>query len=228
NAPASYIAVMGSTVYVAGQFGLIGSDPRSGLGAIDASTGLATSWDPSPDSYVVTIAVNGNTIYAGGIFTNIGGQPRNHVAALDATTGLATNWDPNADYSIDAFLVDGGTIYVGGEFTSIGGQSRLGIAALDAATGLATSWNPLPEDPISLVYGLARSGNTLYVGGEFGAMGGKAHQNLTALDLTTALATSWYPNVADGQVNTLLVNDGTVYAGGLFYSVLDTPHSFLC
>ena len=64
---------------------------------IDATTGVATAWDPNANDYVYALAVSGGTVYAGGYFTSIGGQPRNYIAALDAASGAATDWDANAN-----------------------------------------------------------------------------------------------------------------------------------
>jgi len=89
------LAVSGSTVYVGGEFGSIGGQPRNKIAALDAVTGQATAWDPNANATVEALAVSGSTVYAAGWFTGIGGQPRNNLAALDAVTGAATAWNPN-------------------------------------------------------------------------------------------------------------------------------------
>jgi hypothetical protein len=136
------IAISGNKVYVAGGFTKIGGAARNRIAALDATTGLATNWNPNANGLVKTLTVSGSTIYTGGAFTSIGGQNRNYLAALDATTGLATSWNPNPNSGVLTFAFSGNKVYVGGEFSSIGGQNRNRIAALDATTGLATSWNP--------------------------------------------------------------------------------------
>src|SRR5206468_498790 len=125
----------------------IGGAARERLAAINASTGAATSWDPSANGYIAAIAVSGSTVYAGGVFngtSSIGGADRNHIAAIDAATGNATSWNPNANGDIAALAVSGSTVYAGGNFfstSSIGGEDRNFIAALNGTTGHATSWN---------------------------------------------------------------------------------------
>lgn len=57
----SSIALVGTTLYAAGQFTMVGADARSDLAAIDTTTGLATSWAPDPDGSVATLAVSGST-----------------------------------------------------------------------------------------------------------------------------------------------------------------------
>ncbi|MFO1372338.1 MAG: PQQ-binding-like beta-propeller repeat protein [Candidatus Competibacteraceae bacterium] len=60
------LVVSGNTVYVGGEFDSIGGQARNHLAALDANTGAATAWNPSPDGYrVSTLAIAGNTVYAG-------------------------------------------------------------------------------------------------------------------------------------------------------------------
>jgi hypothetical protein len=115
----------GNTVYAAGggfqgSFTTIGGQPRNNIAALDATSGLATSWNPNANGGVSALAVSGNTVYAGvsfaGGFTTIGGQPRNNIAALDATSGLATSWNPNANDAVVTLVVSGNTVYAGGGF----------------------------------------------------------------------------------------------------------------
>ena len=68
---------------------------RNRIARLDATTGLADSFNPDAESEVFAIAVQADgKILAGGKFTNIGGQSRNRIARLDATTGLADSFDP--------------------------------------------------------------------------------------------------------------------------------------
>ena len=193
----------------------IGGQTRNRIAALDASTGLATTWNPNASNAVNTIAINGSTVYVGGNFTSIGGQTRNRIAALDASTGLATAWNPNASNTVTTIAINGSTVYAGGTFTSIGGQTRNRIAALDAATGLATAWDPNAGSTVTVI---AINGSTIYAGGNFSSIGGQTRNLIAALDASTGLATAWNPN-AGNTVNTIAINGSTVYAGGSFTSI---------
>ena len=122
---------------------------RNRIAALDAVTGLATSWDPNSSANVGVLVPDGPTVYAAGSFFTIGGQTRLGLAALDASTGLATGWNPSPGGGVTSLIVSGPTIYAAGFFNSIGGQNRLFAAAVDATTGLATSWNPNPNNPVN-------------------------------------------------------------------------------
>jgi trimeric autotransporter adhesin len=72
---------------------------RRNLAAVDATTGLATPWNPNVfEGEVKTLATGGSVIYAGGSFEQVGvvGQAaiRFNVAAFDLGTGLVTTWSP--------------------------------------------------------------------------------------------------------------------------------------
>ena len=117
-------------ILAGGTFTSIGGQTRNRIARLDATTGLADSFDPNanPAFLVSSIAVQADgKILAGGNFTSIGGQPRNRIARLDATTGLADSFDPNADNSVASIAVQAdGKILAGGDFrsSSIGGQPR--------------------------------------------------------------------------------------------------------
>ena len=151
----------GSTVYAGGDFVSIGGQTRNYIAALDAASGLPTSWNPNADGAVYALALSDSTIYAGGDFTKIGAQStqptRNRIAALNAMdTGNATSWDPNANERVFALAVQGSTVYAGGEFTIIGGATRNRLAALND-TGNATSWDPGNLDTDGPVKALAVS-----------------------------------------------------------------------
>jgi hypothetical protein len=55
----------------------IGGQPRNRIARLDATTGLADSFDPNANSAVLSIAVQADgKILVRGFFTNIGAQPR--------------------------------------------------------------------------------------------------------------------------------------------------------
>jgi WD40 repeat protein len=158
------LAVSGSTVYVGGFFTSLSpnggtSVPRNHLAALNASTGVATSWNPNSSNAVWILTEQSGTIYAGGDFISIGGDVRNNLAAVDVSTGQLTTWNPNADNIVYALTLSGTTLYAGGNFSNIGGQNRSRIAAINTTDGTATDWNP--NVPSGTVRAIALGGSTV-------------------------------------------------------------------
>jgi trimeric autotransporter adhesin len=222
----------GNTLYVGGNFGSIGGQVRRGLAAINLTTGQATSFDPAPDSYVYALAKSGNTLYVGGAFVNIGGQEQRGLAAVDATTGALQSF-PALSFGGSAYALhaSGSTLYVGGNFNSVGGTLRTNLAALSLPGGSALlGFNAGMEDPGHTVYALARSADTLYVGGYFNFMGGVATEALAALNPTTGqnLGLNLNPtHFGNANVVSLAVNGTDLYVGGRFSTLGGSDRNYL-
>ena len=99
----------------------IGGQPRNSIARLDATTGLADSWDPDANGngvYSMAVQADGK-ILVGGDFTHIGGQTRNRIARLDGVTGLADSFDPNANNFVYAVAMQAdGKILAAGVFTA--------------------------------------------------------------------------------------------------------------
>ncbi len=203
-------------------FNSIGGQARNGIARLDATTGLADSFDPNASGRVHTIAVQADgKILVAGQFTNIGGQPRNYIARLDATTGAADSFNPNANDSVSTIAVQpDGKILVGGFFNganSIGGQPRNYIARLDATTGLADSFDP---NASVFVFAIAvQSDGKILAGGDFFTIGGQTRNRIARLDATTGLPDSFDPNANNSVFSIAVEADGKILVGGSFTSI---------
>ena len=101
----------------------IGGQMRNHIARLDATTGVADSFDPNANSDVYAIAIQADgKILVGGNFSganSIGGQTRNYIARFDPVTGLADSFNPNASSVIFSIAVQvDGKILAGGGFTS--------------------------------------------------------------------------------------------------------------
>jgi uncharacterized delta-60 repeat protein len=217
-------------ILVGGDFDSIGGQTRNNIARLDATTGLADSFDPNATGdpfgsvvYSIVLQADGK-ILTGGAFASIGGQPRNNIARLDPTTGLADSLDPNATgggggytrvHSI-AVPADG-KILAGGHFTLIGGQPRNNIARLDPITGLADSFNPdAPGLNIYVHSIVVQPDGKILAGGEFTSIGGQIRNRIARLDATTGSADSFDPNANDLVRSIAVQPDGKILAGGFF------------
>src|SRR6185312_12937383 len=137
-----------------------------------------------------------NAIYAGGDFTTVRGTTRHRLASIDQN-GVPTAWDPDVNGTAFTITHFGGSMYAGGAFTTVNGNKpRLGAAAFDQGVGTATSWNPrltVSSGNGGVVYALAPTLTTMYVGGIFHNVGDCA----TTCTFAPALAAV---SLADGSV----------------------------
>src|SRR5205823_1248294 len=178
----------------------IGGQTRNRIARLDASTGLADSFDPNANGGVFSIAVQADgKILAGGGFTSIGGQTRHLIARLDPTTGLAHSFAPNADAPVFRIAVEADVkVVAGGGFNSIGGQTRNRIARLDATTGLADSFDPNANATVRSI--AVQADGKILAGGDFNggnSIGGQPRNRIARLDATSGLADSFDPNATD-------------------------------
>jgi len=197
----------------------IGGQPRNRIARLDATTGLADSFDPNANNIVNSITVQaGGKILAGGFFSSIGGQPRNYIARLDATTGLADSFNPHADFPVQSIAVQAdGKILAGGFFSSIGGQPRNRIARLDATTGLADSFNPHANQN---VYSIAvQADGKILAGGDFISIGGQLRNYIARVNPDGTLDLAFNPNANEEVESVAVQADGKILLGGEFTSI---------
>ncbi len=226
-------------ILVGGNFGTIGGQARHNLARLDATNGLADSWNPNANATVVSIAVQTNgMILAGGGFSTtfgtptIGGQTRNRIARLDAVTGAADSWNPNANGGVvnsiavqaDGKILAGGQFNTGFGTATIGGQTRNYIARLDATTGAADSFDPGANLDVYTI--AVQADGKILVGGDFNdngigaiSIGGQVRNRIARLDAVTGAADSFDPN-ANNIVRSIAVqSDGKILTGGSFASI---------
>jgi hypothetical protein len=214
------MALDGTTLYIGGNFTLVGVTARQGLAAINAQTGSLLSWDPGASggtNNVYKIVPSGSNVYVFGDFTTAGGASRNRAAAISAGTGVATAWDPDVNGDVYDAVINTTTalVYMAGAFTDVGGNTRNYAAAVDLSTGSISGWDP---DADAAVQCLSLLGSTMYMGGSFTNIGGAARNKAAAVNINTSLATSWDPNL-NGTVETIYPDSFNVYLGGQFTTV---------
>jgi hypothetical protein len=233
------LLVRDDTLYVGGRFLGVGGIWRPMLAALDANSAAVLPFDAlasgvtgTGDPEVAAMSMVGDTLYVAGNFTHIGGRARVCLAALNAATGAALDWTAPSlgpwyqGYPpplCTAVAASGGALYVGGWFETVGGQNRPFATALSRETGNETGWNPRPNLG---VYALDVRGDTAYMGGMFGMVGGwKPRHHLAALDATTGAVMPWDPN-PDGYVVTALALRGDrLFVSGDFATIGGQPRS---
>ncbi len=222
-------------LYVGGLFNgasSIGGANRDRIASLNATTGLADSWNPGCSGIVQTLLFNetDQRLYVGGSFFgigSIGGQARDFIARFNADRTIDTVWDPDANSDVQSLISNGPTLFVGGGFLSFngGGLSRQRLASIDISNlapntaAVFTAWDPRLNGTVNA---MALNGNTLYAGGSFTNVntGGlnPARSRLAAFDINDNTAdneTGWDPS-ATGTVFALAIKNNIIYVGGFF------------
>ena len=175
-------------ILVGGQFTSIGGSTRNRMARLDATTGLADSFNPNADRIIGAIALQTDgKILVSGSFSFIGGQFRHHVARLNPTNGSPDSFNPEPDLfgGVASFAVQAnGAVVVGGSFTTIAGQLRDRVARLDAVTGLPDSFNPIANHIVTSI--AMQADGKILAGGHFTEMGGEPRSHIARLSNDTA------------------------------------------
>ena len=100
-----------------------------------------------------------------------------------------------------------------GALRCVAALAALGTVLLAGAQGARAAWSPLYKGVNDTVYALAVSGDEVYAGGLFTAVGGFGANRMAVWD-----GTGWSPlsSGMNNTVNALVASGGKVYAGGSF------------
>ena len=211
----------------------IGGQTRNNIARLDATTGLADSFNPNANTGVISIAVQADgKILAGGNFTSIGGQTRNNIARLDATTGLADSFDPNANSTVYSIAVQAdGKVLAGGVFTTLapnGGAAvtRNSIARLETDGRLDQTLDLSTVGSFVTATAVQPDGKIL-IGGFFTTVLGVARNHIARLNTDGTLDTAFNPNANTSVLSIAVQADGKILAGGVFNSIGGQTRRFI-
>jgi outer membrane protein assembly factor BamB len=200
------LAVAGDTVYAGGDFRAVAGVSRRGLVGLDLHSGTLRGPRHTVTGQVNALAVGSGRLFAAGRFTAVDGLPRANLAAFSLASGETVEWPVGTDDTVNALAVTGRRILVGGDFHKTRGiRSTRRLTAVDTITGmLDRSFLP---NPAMVVYGIAADADGIYAA--HGGQGGR-------LVAYAPDGTVRWVRVFDGDVQTVAMLDGTVYAGGHF------------
>ena len=167
--------------------------------------------------------ITGNTIYLGGSFTTVydtGGATvasRANLAAFDKNTGVLIGaFRADTDGQVNALAIGGGKVFVAGTFSSIKGVARNRVAAVSPVNGAVDpTFNPNANGTV-LTIAAQKDGSTVYLGGEFTAVGGTSITRLVAVRGDTGAITSpTFARVTGKAMALQLDSTGAHLAAGL-------------
>jgi hypothetical protein len=144
----SYITkliVKSNTVYVLGDFpkSIGGAYRPYGIAALDATSGLATAWNPTfLNGLVNDIAANNRDLYVAGYFSEAAGVGRNGIASFNLTTTTINDWNPDIVEDEGGFYVytiaaSDIRLSVGGGFYYVGNEPRGNYAEYELCNAVA-------------------------------------------------------------------------------------------
>ncbi|UXR65065.1 delta-60 repeat domain-containing protein [Bdellovibrio bacteriovorus] len=205
------------------------NSPEAGLMALNKTDGSVV-WQVSTSirSGFYGLAYDGSKLYGVGAFTKVGAVSRTGIAVFDENGNLLSSPAAVPTSEVSSVLYAGGYIYIGGYFNNVGGTTAYGLARYNASDlTLDTTWTPnaVNGDDLMTVRGLVHDGaDTLYVYGDFSAIGGKARTAVAAISTTGAGAVKdWDVALAAGGaddiVQAVALGGGGVFVGGKFQSI---------
>jgi PKD repeat protein len=226
-------AIVGDTVYAAGNFGTArpagvaaggaGQVARSNLLAYDIRTGvLNSSFAPAVNGQIraVTASPDGSRIYVGGDFRAVNGVTRTRIAAFSTATGqLVGAFDANVDYVVRAIVATDTTVYVGGSFTNSRGVPRGRLAAFSAANGALLGWNPNADGAVHSLL-MTPDGSKIIAGGAFQNVGGSPAYGMAAVSPVDGSRRPWNATTAirnagvNSAILSLTTDGSSIYGSG--------------
>jgi hypothetical protein len=201
------LAVSGTSVYAAGDFGHVSGMRRDAVVQIDATSGRVGSFAHSVSGAPYSLSAGNGRLYLAGSITAVDRVARANLAAFSlATGGLDNAWRPSADDAVHAISAYGTRVYVGGMFTAVnraGGTSSL--AAVSGTTGAVDRGFASRTD--AEVNAIAVDAAGVYVA--TGGQGGRA------IAYTSRGVLRWQ-RVFDGDAAAITTLNGVTYVGGHF------------
>ncbi len=139
----------------------------------------------------------------------------------------------NVLFDLQCLLLHNNILYIGGSYvTSINNQPAGDLSALNVITKVLEPWLPtVTRTNLGGVFSLCVSGNTLYFGGGFTAIGALSRNNLAAVEIGTGTIKSWdfsaaLPPTSLRAFSSILTYNNKLIIGGNFGTPgLPTQHA---
>jgi hypothetical protein len=225
------LALVGSSLYVAGLFGTFDGQAMVNFVKVDPSSGAPDpAFTVGPLGVISSLASSGTALYVGVSESGCeGAAGLGCIAKLDPTTGAADPiFAPAATTSgpVTALFFSGTSLYAGGAFQTDNGFPAQNLAKIDATTAVLdqtfTGASGLVASTSSSqpVGAFALSGSALYVGGQFTAYRGAAVSDLMKVDAASGVLDTTFTETGGTSpaVFALAAANGSVYFGGYLNS----------
>ena len=222
------LAVVGSDLYVGGDFTGTGDGTLPNLGRIVRYDTTTNTWHALPkeglNNPVYALAVSGSDLYVGGFFTQTGDGAWTNLGRIARYETTANTWNPlprqGLDHTVFALAVVASDLYVGGWFSQTGDGTLTNLGNIARYDTTANTWNELPKEGLNdMVRALAVVGSDLYVGGDFTQTGDASLTDLGYIVRYDTTDKTWHALPKEGldnHVHGLAVSGSDLYVGGSF------------
>ncbi|MDZ4668738.1 MAG: T9SS type A sorting domain-containing protein [bacterium] len=216
NGVVKAMATLGDTVFVGGQFSLVGDFFETAGAPVLRHTNMVSKNFPSINGNVDCAIPDGlGGWYVTGNFTSVGGVLRNRAARIDSNGNLLA-WNPNINGVTLTMTIFQDKVYLGGSFSNVGALVRSGIASVDTASGAVSTWNP--GTPSMVIRSFSKIGNLLYVAGVFTSIAAISRANIASFNLPSGTLTSFNTSMASSGASlfSVVAVGNKVFVGGSF------------
>ncbi len=216
NGVVKAMATLGDTLFVGGQFSLVGEFLESAGAPAFRHTNWVSLNFPTINGDVDCAIPDGlGGWYVTGNFTSVGGILRNRAARIDGN-GNVLAWNPNINGRTLTMTTFQDKVYLGGSFSNVGGIVRSGIASVDTATGAVSTWNP--GTPSMVIRSFSKIGNILYVAGAFNSIAATSRANIASFNLPLGTLTTFNTTMASSGASlfSVVAVGNKVFVGGSF------------
>lgn len=227
NGAAYKISVSGNLLYLGGSFGTVNGISRSDIASINLSTGVVSALSVSAsalagiDFAVNDLVLNGTTLYLGlltfpinSVVPNVAGV----VAINTSTNAIITQFSVPRDQQVMRLAIHQGMLYASGNFTQMAGNIRGGLASIALSNNTLSgsfATNTLVNELV-----LGGSNNRLLLSAmstdDFVRFNNNTYSTGLLVYHTTSDSMFTFNHQIIGQVNSLLLNNDTLFLGGLF------------
>ena len=203
------LAAKDGSVFIGGNFTLVGGERRKNLAEVGATSAEPTDFRPVVRGYVGALDTSSTRLYAAGGINSVNGVQRFKAAAFSLSTGaLDDGWRPRADRQVKALAVapDGGRVYLGGSFSTLNGSTSDRYLAAVSPTSGDTDRSFRPEVRVHTT-------ELVTAGGRIGAALAGGGGRVAVYDTGgNAQAVGW----ADGNAQAVEIVGDEVVTGGHF------------